>query len=157
MSTRTRFNLSLTQELCRWARLHKPGFRFTTIQLNRGYASEVHTDSGNVGPSMIVSFGRFAGGRLWIADEEQPGRGHVVREIKRKLRGYPAWQPGMRLTGSFVNIKEKALIFDGTRPRGTEEFAGERYSAVFFVHRAWRRASAEVVQRASDFGFPLPR
>ena len=36
-----------------------PDFQFTSIQINVGLASALHTDGGNIGPSMVVAVGPF--------------------------------------------------------------------------------------------------
>ena len=44
------------------------GFPFASIQLNYAYASAMHTDKSNDGPSAIIALGEFTGGELWTAD-----------------------------------------------------------------------------------------
>ena len=39
-----------------------PNFQFTSIQINVGLSSVLHTDDANVGPSLVVALGPFTGG-----------------------------------------------------------------------------------------------
>ena len=49
-----------------------PHFVFTSAQFNVGVCSGLHTDSANVGPSLVLALGPHAGGELWTY---QPGEG----------------------------------------------------------------------------------
>ena len=46
--------------------LHKPSFKYTTIQVNKNVLSKPHFDKNNVGPSYIIALGNFTGGKLSI-------------------------------------------------------------------------------------------
>ena len=60
------------QQLVHWltasARALLPLTSFTSIQVNVGFACQVHVDANNEGPSMIVGFGQYIGGQLWLHD-----------------------------------------------------------------------------------------
>ena len=43
-------------------------FHFTSIQVNYNYASILHVDSNNLGPSYITGLGNFTGGGLWTQE-----------------------------------------------------------------------------------------
>lgn len=89
-------------------RIH-PEHQYTNITVNKNLICKKHTDGGNSGPSYIVSFGHFTGGRLII---------------EKKGGGDP--RP--------VDIYRKFVKFDGSlQPHETEAFEGERYSAVFYM------------------------
>jgi len=91
--------------------IHKvhPEHSFTNITVNKNLSCKRHTDGGNTGLSYIISFGHFTGGRLLL---EQVGGG--------KPRA--------------VDIYRKFVAFEGSKqPHETEEFYGERYSAVFYT------------------------
>ena len=47
-----------------------PSFKFTTIQLNKNILSPPHVDKNNVGPSYIIAFGDYDGGKLVIEGKE---------------------------------------------------------------------------------------
>lgn len=51
-ATQARPNLS--RLLARYGKLNKPGFTFTSIQVNKDYESAIHTDKNNLGPSAII-------------------------------------------------------------------------------------------------------
>ena len=155
ISTRTGKNLVLMQELTKWIRSRCPDFRCTSIQLNRNPAPRVHTDSNNVGESVIVSLGQFRGGGLWIMNTGgQSGR--VTREVTRKMVGYPKLEVGDKLAGSVVDIFEKPFRFDGTVPHSAMAYNGERYAIVFFTHRAWNSSDRILRQKARSLGLPVP-
>ena len=39
------------------------------VQVNKNYASALHVDKNNRGPSLIVALGDFEGGELWTYDQ----------------------------------------------------------------------------------------
>ena len=89
-------------------RVH-PEHSYTNITVNKNLVCKKHTDGGNTGPSYIISFGTFTGGRLII---------------EKKGGGDP--RP--------VDIYRRFTIFEGsTQPHETEAYEGERYSAVFYT------------------------
>ena len=93
------------------ALIHKvhPEHSYTNITVNKNLSCKRHTDGGNTGLSYIISFGNFTGGRLFIEDV---GGGNP--------------RP--------VDIYRKFVAFEGSKqPHETEEFIGERYSAVFYT------------------------
>ena len=49
-----------------------PRRKYTTIQFNKNYATKMHVDGNNEGPSYIVGFGDYTGGQAWIYDPEEP-------------------------------------------------------------------------------------
>lgn len=89
-------------------RVH-PEHHYTNITVNKNLICKKHTDGGNTGPSYIISFGTFTGGRLII---------------EKKGGGDP--RP--------VDIYRRFTIFEGSKqPHETEAYDGERYSAVFYT------------------------
>ena len=89
-------------------RVH-PEHPYTNITVNKNLVCKKHTDGGNTGPSYIISFGTFTGGRLII---------------EKKGGGDP--RP--------VDIYRRFTCFEGsTQPHETEAYEGERYSAVFYT------------------------
>ena len=86
-----------------------PEHSYTNITVNKNLSCKRHTDGGNTGLSYIISFGHFTGGRLLIED----------------VGGSKA-RP--------VDIYRNFFAFEGSKqPHETEEFHGERYSAVFYT------------------------
>ena len=71
----------MTKTLTSFAKAFVPqGFSFTSIQVNKNYASALHCDSNNLGPSYIVGVGAYTEGGLWY----QP-RGEVQCRHKWEL------------------------------------------------------------------------
>ena len=95
------------------------GFTWTTMTVNDEFASKRHRDSGNSGPSFILSVGNYTGGRLY------------------------AWpNDDRRVTLSSLDYKDAQLLqpkggahFDGTKAHETEGFRGWRVSVVLFTAR----------------------
>jgi hypothetical protein len=74
--------------------------------VNRDYASAMHVDKNNLGPSAIVGLGDYHGGRLW---------GQDIGE---------------------VDIQGRWCTFDGNIPHCTRPFTGTRYSLIFYTQQA---------------------
>jgi hypothetical protein len=71
-SAQMRERPNLTKLLVRFATESgelKEGFTFTSIQVNKNYASALHCDRNNFGPSYIVGLGDYEGGELWTQDK----------------------------------------------------------------------------------------
>lgn len=117
----------LTRELVRFGVAHLPkGFKFTSIQLNHNFASELHVDDFNSGSSYIVGLGSYKGGALWTLE-------HGPLECKH----------------TFVN-------YDGTEPHATLPFTGDRYTLIFFSHQTHPKLKDEDREYLLGLGFPLP-
>ena len=102
LSRATRDNLELAAALCGHVRARDPGFRFSTIHLNRG-AKELHVDAQNRCVSFVQTWGAYEGGELWTLESpEEP--------LDPRRGGY----------------------FDGTMPHATLPFTGERFCVVFY-------------------------
>ena len=128
-----------------------PSFRYTSIQLNRGYACKLHVDSNNVGPSAIIAVGNFEGGDLWIMDED----GDCPQQITEAMKGWPG-KPGTTIPGRTVSVKNRIVYFNGNRPHKTFPFTDERMSLVFFTTSAWRKMHQKTRAELERLGFPLP-
>mmetsp|Transcript_23158 Transcript_23158/g.82718 ORF Transcript_23158/g.82718 Transcript_23158/m.82718 type:complete len:144 (-) Transcript_23158:145-576(-) len=90
---------------------HAPaGFVWHSITLNKDLQCRRHTDRGNHGPSLIIGFGDYTGGKLGV------------------------WQPwGKDGAPTIVDIKHRLVSFDGkTQPHETQPFTGTRFTAVFY-------------------------
>ena len=70
-------------------------FKFTSIQLNHNFASALHVDDYNSGPSYIVGLGTYEGGELWTL-EHGP-----------------------------LDCHHRFCHYDGTEPHATLPFTGE--------------------------------
>ena len=102
---------------------------FSSVALTKNTQSPLHVDALNCGPSCIVAFGDFDGGELWVH-----GRGAL--DVKTPQ------------------------TFDGNTPHATLPWrtpvAGERYSAIFFLHACHDRLARADGERLADLGFRLP-
>jgi hypothetical protein len=84
------------------------GVFFNCITLNQNVQAKKHTDSMNVGDSVIVGIGDYEGGKLRVYDP---------------------------VTDVFIahDIKDHPLQFNGnTHPHETEEFTGVRWSIIYY-------------------------
>jgi len=81
-------------------------FNFTGVQLNYNYKIGPHFDANNIGESVLVCCGDYTGGS-------------TIVEMNDGLH--------------YFDGKKAPVIFDGSKYKHwVEEFAGERYSLVFF-------------------------
>eukprot|EP00929_Paragymnodinium_shiwhaense_P109312 TRINITY_DN7572_c0_g2_i1.p1 TRINITY_DN7572_c0_g2~~TRINITY_DN7572_c0_g2_i1.p1 ORF type:complete len:431 (-),score=104.66 TRINITY_DN7572_c0_g2_i1:104-1396(-) len=82
----------------------EPGHTYTTIQINRSYQSMLHVDGNNLGDSVMICFGAYSGGELWV---HRTGR---------------------------LDAKGRFVRFDGNVPHATCPFKGTRWSIIYFTH-----------------------
>lgn len=103
-------NEPLYNQLVDFCRSNNPGFNFTTITLNHNLQCKAHVDQMNKGLSRIIGLGDYTGGELRIYNED----------------------------GSYVDhdIHNKWLEFDGKKLHQTLPFQGNRWTLVYFTHRA---------------------
>jgi len=94
---------------CEYGRQIVPtGTFFNCITLNQNVKAKKHTDSLNVGDSVIVGIGNYEGGKLRVYD------------------------PSTDVFTAY-DIKDKPLQFNGnTHAHETEEFTGVRWSLIFY-------------------------
>lgn len=114
-----------------WFAQEQPEFPYTTVQLNKDYATKMHVDGNNHGPSFIIGLGDYTGGEVWILDEN----GTVEVEIPCTLRGWPHLRPGTKVKGRLEDCHNKWVKFDGNTPHMTMPYKGSRISLVFFTRR----------------------
>ncbi len=48
---------------------HESEFQYTTIELHRNYAANMHVDGNNHGPSRSIALGNYTGDEVWLVDE----------------------------------------------------------------------------------------
>jgi hypothetical protein len=94
-------------ELMRLSKVVCPNHPFTTIYMNRNIQCEKHKDKSNVGELVIVSFGEYEGGDLFIEGERCSAKHHP---IKFDGTTQEHWNP--------------------------KDLVGTKYSLVFFTHKA---------------------
>ena len=127
--------MKLTELLCVLAKHEIPGFEFTSIQVNKNYASALHTDGRDAGASQIIGFGNYIGGKLWIANGENSGHA--------------------------IDIKNRWFQFDGTTPHAVFPFEGDRYSLVYFMKTNGISICTDhanpITKQLHNMGFELPK
>eukprot|EP00434_Breviolum_minutum_P039609 symbB.v1.2.035177.t2/scaffold4679.1/size42772/5 len=129
----TRLWPNLTKLLAKFIAEEQPDFRYTTVQLNKNYATKMHVDGNNHGPSYIIGLGDYTGGEVWILDEEN---GTVEVELPCTMRGWPHLRPGTKVKGRLEDCS--------------------RISIVFFTRRGWLTMLPETKESLEDSGFLLP-
>ena len=84
-----------------------PNFKYTTITINKNVKAQPHRDRFNSGMSLIIGFGDYEGGGLYVEEE---------------IGGY-----------KLHDIKQNFLYFDGVqKTHYTEYFTGERWTAIYY-------------------------
>jgi len=90
------------------------GHRFTSIYMNRNIQCDPHRDSSNHGDLIIVSFGEYTGGELFIEGEHASAK---YRPIKFDGTHNTHWNP--------------------------KDLVGTKYSLVFYSHKAIIKAMGD--------------
>ncbi len=118
--------------LCAEIKKKFPNFKFNTMQLNRNFPGNYHTDKNNAGPSVGLFVGdqSLRGGGLYVYDRTK-GRGKIF------------------------NTKNKWLQFDGTNPHMTTPYKGTRYSVIFFNRKGVKKIDRRAKHFLKKLGFPL--
>ena len=116
-------------------------FVWTSIQVNKSFASARHRDGGNAGPSLVRALGRFDGGNLLVWPDDT-GAGPV---------GALSYREAVEL-----DVRRWQWI-DGCKAHETTPFSGERISVVFFTVANWNRASDQTMQLLRQLGTALPK
>jgi len=133
-SRATRASPRLAQLLCEFVRRERPGFTFTSIQVNKDYASALHVDKNDAGCSLIIGLGAYSGGQLWVDDGSRLGR-------------------CLELNGRWHSL-------DGNRPHQVLPFRGRRYTLIYFSRMRGGDVGADpaspVAKRLFSLGFSLP-
>jgi len=151
-SRATRLWPTLTKLLAKFIQQEQPDFRYTTMQLNKNYATKMHVDANNHGPSFIIGLGDYTGGEVWIYDEN----GTVEMELPCALRGWSHLRPGQKVPGRLEDCRNKWLKFDGNTPHMTMPYTGSRISIVYFTRKGWLTMLPETKDTLETSGFMLP-
>lgn len=85
-----------------------PTFSYTTITVNKNLECAPHKDTHNSGPSIIIGFGMYQGGDLFI-------------QVENKIYRY--------------NVHCNPVLFNGNNLHWTEPFIGERYTIVYYTYK----------------------
>ena len=127
----------------------RPGFQYTSIEVNLNVRTKMHRHRNNDGWSETVSFGSNEGGRLWVYAENGlsslPAAGLE-----------PDFPNGQLIPGTFVNTHHRFFRFDGAKAHYVEEFSGNRYSIVCYTLKRYLYMSRDAREWLEALQFPLP-
>mmetsp|Transcript_43424 Transcript_43424/g.128464 ORF Transcript_43424/g.128464 Transcript_43424/m.128464 type:complete len:419 (+) Transcript_43424:39-1295(+) len=139
----------LTRLLSEFVHERRPDFPFTSIQVNKDYASRPHVDKNNLGSSLIIGLGSYEGGETWVQDDD----GDDELELGEDIISPHHYRKGRSYQGRRANIRDELCEFDGNRLHYTLPFTGERFSLVFFTCDRYHQASPEVREKLTAAGF----
>ena len=116
-------------------------FRFSTITVNKDFASARHRDRNNVGASAIVGAGPFSGGGLlyWDKDDGSIPLSQLSLDEAKRLR-----------------LQKKLQLFDGRKAHQTAPFSGSRVSVVWYVYSDVSSAPSPMLDSVRMLGFRVP-
>jgi nucleotide-binding universal stress UspA family protein len=127
-SCHTQGRPNLSKLLANYCKVNRPGFPFTSIQVNKNYESALHCDKKNLGPSAIVGLGDYTEGWLW---GEEFGA---------------------------VDVKNTWFTFDGNMPHCTLPFGGTRYTLIYFINQGYEKVNPGDLNLIQDkCNFPWPK
>ena len=117
-------------------------FRFTSVTVNKDYASKRHRDGNNMGPSMIRAFGDFQGGELEYFPNDNGKKAVESLDDAHKTR---------------LNIHGHLVLFDGRRAHQVAPFRGRRFSVIWYCCPRAERADHRTRASLRSCGFSLPQ
>ena len=141
----------LVQLLSSFARKSHPAFEFTSIQVNKNYASRPHVDKNNLGESLIIGLGDYTDGDIWVHDPE----GVVPFELREDISCMYHYEAGVTYNGSWLDIHNKWIHFNGNRLHFTQPFTGDRFTLVYYTCSRYMDASSELSSVLRAAGFPF--
>ena len=109
----------------------KPLWLCSSITVNKDFASRRHVDRGNVGPSVIRSFGDHNGGDLlyWPNDDGSVPQDDLAVDHAEVLD---------------VACPKTLVCYDGKKAHEVRPFSGNRFSIIFFTsNSSWNCPKAE--------------
>lgn len=130
-----------------------PDFEFTSIQVNKNYASRAHVDKNNLGESLIIGLGDYTGGEVWVHDET----GDVPFKLDESISCMYHYEEGATYLGSVLDPRGRWSCFNGNRLHFTKPFEGERFSLVYYTCSRYSDASEELCSALRAAGFPFPK
>eukprot|EP01043_Picozoa_sp_COSAG02_P017300 COSAG02_NODE_782_length_17259_cov_36.492599_2_plen_1418_part_00 len=116
-------------------------YKFSCVFVTKDSQYPVHIDSGNHGPSYVMTLGFHENGGLWVAECGIDG--------EKQDRGV-------------LNPHYKFQEFNGNVVHATEEFVGERYSLIYYCreaayyHEGKQNVSKKIRDELNDLGFRMP-
>ena len=90
VATYSRRSPWLTRLLAAFCHKENPSFKFTSIQVNKNYASRPHVDRNNLGESLIIGLGNYTGGDLWTHE----AKGNKEHTLDEDIIGAPMYKKG---------------------------------------------------------------
>lgn len=117
----SRFNLKYPELYAAARRLikaHSPGFRYTSIQVNKNMQCKPHRDKGNKGPSYGVGLGKYTGGKLVVDGVAHDLHNRLVKFDGRLLHHVTPFT-GERYTLIYFQMKRKAPKAPATKAPAT--------------------------------------
>eukprot|EP00931_Biecheleriopsis_adriatica_P047490 TRINITY_DN27385_c0_g1_i1.p1 TRINITY_DN27385_c0_g1~~TRINITY_DN27385_c0_g1_i1.p1 ORF type:complete len:407 (-),score=81.30 TRINITY_DN27385_c0_g1_i1:90-1280(-) len=148
LTSKTRAYPHTTRLLAAYAQKYRPGFPFTSINVNVNWAARPHVDKGNLGSSLITALGNFKKGELFYEDEN--GDTESLR-LAEDVGG--RYRKGSTVRGYNVQIKGRWLTFDGNKLHYANKFSGDRCSLVYYTCSRYGEAHPEVRMDLGDAGF----
>eukprot|EP00438_Fugacium_kawagutii_P025630 Skav209733 [mRNA] locus=scaffold528:584647:592496:- [translate_table: standard] len=139
----------LVRLLTSFARNFHPDFEFTSIQVNKNYASRPHVDKNNLGDSLIIGLGDYTDGGIWVHDPA----GNVSFELQEDISCMYHYEASATYNGTFLDIHDKWVHFNGNRLHFTQPFQGDRYTLVYYTCSRYMDASSELTTALCDCGF----
>lgn len=118
-------------------------FVWTSLNVNKNYAANIHRDGNNFGPSMISAFGDFSGGQLnYFPDDD--GKGDPAKLMKGHKK-------------ETMNLGEGLALFNGNCAHSVEDFKGNRFSIVFFALGCHSKMKDAERTSLKNIGFSVPK
>lgn len=148
-SSQTSEHSWLTKLLVGHAKRARPDFIFTSIQVNKNYASRPHVDKNNLGKSLILGLGDYRDGQLWVHDDE----GKETLELKESITSAYNYTAGKQISGSILDCHDELVEFDGTKLHYTLPFVGDRYTLIYFTCDRFLEACEETQVALTKAGF----
>ena len=125
-----------------------PNGKWTSLAVILNPHIGLHRDMGNmIGmPNYAIALGSFAGGKIWIEDEQGTSLDEVV--MKNKIH---------QLRGSWLDMHDNPVSFDARRFHKVEPHAGHMWAIAAYTPTAFKRCSNENCEELTSLGFPVPR
>ena len=99
LSKATNIHEELTELLTQYAKLSNPNLTFSSIQVCRNVHPKLHVVPRNTGPSGLVTFGDYGGGKFWTWDG---ARGDVNIKVAEPIRNRPETSVGNVIPGTHL-------------------------------------------------------
>ena len=143
----------LVRLLSSFARKSHPDFEFTSIQVNKNYASRAHVDKNNLGDSLIIGLGNYSGGDLWVHSDA----GKEAFELQEDVPSMYHYKAGATYPGSLLDLRGQWRYFNGNRLHYTRPFEGDRFTLVYYTCSRYPDAPLLLFCSLRAAGFPISK